>query len=78
MQYFHHVHMQNYILCLEIFSTFSDGFFQIFKHLVSRSGVRGKLVGSLKSAAKTTQTLGISSLSVDFTSIGKKKKKKIN
>lgn len=73
MQYFHCVHMQNYKLCLEIFSTFSDGFFQIFKHLVSRSWMRGELVGSLKSAVKITRTLGISSLSGDFTSIGRKR-----
>lgn len=60
---------------LEIFSTFSDCFFQIFKHLVSKSAMRGKLVGSLKSTVKTSQTLGISNLSVDFYIYRKKIKK---
>lgn len=74
MQYFPYVHIQNYIPCLVIFSTFSDVFLKIFKHLVLKSGLRGKLVGSLKSIVKITQILGISNLSVDFTSMGKKEK----
>lgn len=52
--------------------TFSSGFFQIFKHLLPKSRMRGKLLSSLKSTVKFSWALGISNLSDDIYTYRKK------